>query len=331
VYRKKQTAVKHFGYYALYVMYYPQLVAGPIERPQNLFPQFFTRQPFSSEKLYQGIRLMLWGFFKKLVVADRIGMFADGIFNDPGASNGWSFVLAAVFFTIQIYADFSGYTDIAIGASRCMGIDLMENFRRPYFARNIKAFWQRWHISLTTWFRDYLYIPMGGNRKGTTLRYVFILITFIISGFWHGAAWTFIIWGILHGLYLLFYEQFGQKMQIGKWPAWCITMLAVTIGFVFFRINRLEDLPIFIAKLRHLESFSLSKMISAKGVQFGNLSFIVSIFFISYMFMVERFTFPKLTNLDSKPLIDYCFFVGTLLAIIFFGVFNQSNFIYFQF
>ena len=331
VYRKKQQPVKHFGYYALYVMYYPQLVAGPIERPQNLFPQFSAKHPFSSEKLYQGIRLMAWGFFKKVVVADRIGMFTDGIFNDPAASNGWSFILAAVFFTIQIYADFSGYTDIAIGASKCMGIDLMENFRRPYFARNIKSFWKRWHISLTTWFRDYLYIPMGGNRKGAALHYIFILITFIASGFWHGAAWTFLIWGALHGLFLLAYEILGHKVQIGKWPALFITMFAVTVAFVFFRINSLNDLPIFLAKLRHINGFSFSEMITAKGVQFGNISLLISFASIIYMFVIERFTLPNLINLDGKPYLDFAFFVGTLLAIIFFGLFNQSNFIYFQF
>ncbi|MBI2731361.1 MAG: MBOAT family protein [Sphingobacteriales bacterium] len=168
VYRGKQNAIRHFGYYALYVMFYPQLVAGPIERPYHLFPQFFTVQKFSTEKLYEGLRLMAWGFFKKLVIADRIGEYVDVVFKNPADVNAGNIWLAVFYFSIQIYADFSGYSDIAIGAARCMGIDLMINFNRPYFSLNIREFWTRWHISLSTWFRDYLYIPMGGNRKGST-------------------------------------------------------------------------------------------------------------------------------------------------------------------
>ena len=331
VYKKKQLPIRHLGYYALYVMYYPQLVAGPIERPQNLFPQFLKPVKFSSEKLFQGLRLMMWGLFKKVVIADRIGMFADGIYNDPSAANGWAFLLAAFFFFIQIYADFSGYTDIAIGASRCMGIDLMVNFRRPYFTRNIKEFWQKWHISLSSWFKDYLYIPMGGNRKGQALRYTFIMITFIVSGFWHGAAWTFVIWGALHGLYLWWYEWVGHKMKIGQTLAWFITMIAVAFGFIFFRVNQLADLQIFATKLYNIEPFSLSKLVTANGVQFGKVSFFFSMAFISYMFLIEWFTEPKLFSLDNNVKVDIGFSVITLICIIFFGVFDQNNFIYFQF
>ena len=198
VYRGKQKAITHAGYYALYVMFYPQLVAGPIERPQNLLPQFLKKQPFSSQKLYEGLRLMAWGFFKKLVIADRIGQYADAVFNHPEHAGTLPVWLAVFFFSIQIYADFSGYSDIAIGAARCMGIDLSINFNRPYSSKNIREFWKRWHISLSSWFRDYVYIPLGGNRKGLLRKNINLLLTFILSAIWHGAGWTCIVWGFLH-------------------------------------------------------------------------------------------------------------------------------------
>lgn len=201
VYRGNQKAERHFGIYALYVMFYPQLVAGPIERPQNVLWQFHKTFRYDFENVKAGLMQMAFGLFKKLVIADRLAMLVDDAYGNPGQHNGMTLLAATFFYTIQIYCDFSGYSDVAIGAARVMGFSLMENFRTPYIAQSVSEFWRRWHISLSTWFRDYLYIPLGGNRKGEVRQYMNLLIVFLASGLWHGANWTYIIWGGLNGLY----------------------------------------------------------------------------------------------------------------------------------
>jgi alginate O-acetyltransferase complex protein AlgI len=203
VYLGRQRAEKHLGIYALYVMFYPQLVAGPIERPQNLLHQLREYHEFDADRIFSGLRLMLWGYFKKVVIADRLGAIVDPIYHNPRAWGGAYLWLATCFFAFQIYCDFAGYCDIAIGAARVLGVKLMDNFDRPYAARSIADFWRRWHISLSTWFRDYLYIPLGGNRVPLPRWCVNVMIVFVISGLWHGASWTFVIWGALHGFYLI--------------------------------------------------------------------------------------------------------------------------------
>lgn len=203
VYRGKQKPERHLGIFALYVSFFPQLVAGPIERSTRLLPQFFEKHEFDAARVTSGLRLVLWGFFKKLVIADRLAVYVTAVYSDPAAYNAPTLVLATYFFAFQIYCDFSGYSDIAIGTARVMGYDLMRNFRRPYFAASIAEFWQRWHISLSSWFRDYLYIPLGGNRVAWWRWYVNLFIVFLVSGLWHGANWTFMVWGGLHGMYLV--------------------------------------------------------------------------------------------------------------------------------
>jgi D-alanyl-lipoteichoic acid acyltransferase DltB (MBOAT superfamily) len=203
VYRGNSTAEKHLGIYALYVMFYPQLVAGPIERPQNIIPQLNNHHRFNIQNLTTGISLMIWGFFKKLVIADRLSVYVNIVFENPEQFNSFNLILGAIFFSIQIYCDFSGYSDIALGSARVMGYNLMDNFNFPYFADSIKEFWARWHISLSTWFRDYVYIPMGGNRISKIVTIKNTLVIFLLSGFWHGANWTFIIWGLLNALYII--------------------------------------------------------------------------------------------------------------------------------
>src|SRR4029079_15792055 len=203
VYRGHQNAERHFGIYALYVMFYPQLVAGPIERPGNLLHQFRQRHDFDSGRVASGLSLMLWGFFKKIVIADRLALYVNLVYNDPGQHTGSTFILATIFFAFQIYCDFSAYSDIAIGAAQVMGFKLMTNFRRPYFSSSISEFWTRWHISLSTWFKDYLYVPLGGNRVSRPRLYANLLVTFLVSGLRHGARWTFVVWGALHGAYLI--------------------------------------------------------------------------------------------------------------------------------
>ena len=195
VYRGKIKAERHFGYYASFISFFPQLVAGPIERTENLLPQIKEEHCFDSEKMKYGLKLMAFGFFKKLVIADGVSVYVDRIYNDLGSYQGFSLIAATVFFAIQIYCDFSGYSDIAIGTAELFGIRLMKNFDSPYFSCSIKEFWSRWHISLSSWFRDYVYIPLGGNRCGK-LRHSFnLLVTFLVSGLWHGANWTFLAWG----------------------------------------------------------------------------------------------------------------------------------------
>ena len=203
VYRKKLEPTKDFMAFSAFVCFFPQLVAGPIERATNLLPQFYKKRTFEYHKAVDGMRQILWGLFKKLVIADNCANFANQIFNNSADMNGSTLVLGAIFFTFQIYADFSGYSDIAIGTSRLFGFDLKQNFATPYFSRDIAEFWRRWHISLSTWFRDYLYIPLGGSRGGTWMKVRNTFAIFLVSGFWHGANWTFIIWGALNAIYFL--------------------------------------------------------------------------------------------------------------------------------
>ena len=254
VYRGRQKAEHHFGYLALYVMYYPQLVAGPIERPQNILHQLHTEQHFDYQRVADGLKWMAWGMFKKIVVADRMVLFVNPVYNDPTHHNGPALVFATLAFAIQIYCDFSGYSDIALGSAQVMGVKLMKNFNHPYFARSISEFWRRWHISLSTWFRDYLYIPLGGNRV-TKPRWAFnLFITFLISGLWHGANWTYILWGALHGSYLVLsilteplWKSLSAFLRVDKLPHLKIaistltTFSLVTFAWIFFRAASLRD------------------------------------------------------------------------------------------
>lgn len=203
VYKKKLEPTKDFIAFSAFVCFFPQLVAGPIERATNLLPQFYKKRTFEYHKAVDGMRQILWGLFKKVVIADNCAEFANQIFNNSSDMNGSTLVLGAIFFTFQIYGDFSGYSDIAIGTSRLFGFDLKQNFATPYFSRDIAEFWRRWHISLSTWFRDYLYIPLGGSRGGTWMKVRNTFAIFLVSGFWHGANWTFIIWGALNAIYFL--------------------------------------------------------------------------------------------------------------------------------
>ena len=262
VYRGHQEPERHFGIYSLYVMFYPQLVAGPIERPQNLLHQFREKYDFEYTRVVDGLKLMLWGIFKKLVIADRLAIYVDTVYNNPEQHNGSTLILATIFFAVQIYCDFSGYSDIAIGAARVMGFKLMTNFNRPYFARNISEFWKRWHISLSTWFKDYLYIYLGGNRVSIPRWYFNLFIVFLVSGLWHGANWTYIIWGALNGFYLVFAlvsHKFRNKMNhltgIEKSP-WLNRFLQISITFllscfawIFFRANHVTDAFLIIKKM----------------------------------------------------------------------------------
>jgi len=254
VYRGNQKAERHFGYLALYVLFYPQLVAGPIERPQNILHQLHEEHHFEYQRVTDGLKWMAWGMFKKVVIADRMALFVNPVYDSPAEFQGPTLAFATIAFAIQIYCDFSGYSDIAFGSAQVMGIRLMKNFQHPYFAKSISEFWRRWHISLSTWFRDYVYIPLGGNRAGTRRMAINLLITFLVSGLWHGANWTFVIWGGLHGLYVVlngFIEPFWTRLRnVASAKRLSIVLdtisLLTTFGlicfaWIFFRALNLED------------------------------------------------------------------------------------------
>lgn len=254
VYRRRQPAERHLGIYALYVMFFPQLVAGPIERPQNLLHQFHEKHAFEYERVTDGLRQMAWGLFMKVVIADRLAGYVNHVYGNPLNFAGLSLVVATLFFAFQIYCDFAGYSHMAIGSARVMGFRLMRNFDRPYLSLSIAEFWSRWHISLSTWFRDYVYIPLGGNRAAKPRWYFNLFVTFLLSGLWHGANWTFVIWGGLNGFYLIFSlvtrgarERIARGVGLASRPALHavlsagITFALTCIAWVFFRAMNVTD------------------------------------------------------------------------------------------
>ena len=341
VYRGHQKAERHFGIYALYVMFYPQLVAGPIERPQNLLHQFKEEHKFDSQNLLDGLRLMLWGFFKKLVIADRLAQYVSIVYGTPGEFHYMNLVVATLFFTIQIYCDFSGYSDIAIGAAKTMGFDLMINFRRPYFSTNIQEFWKRWHISLSTWFRDYLYISLGGNRVSVARVYFNVGVVFVVSGIWHGANWTFLIWGALHTVFILTYMFINQFTRF-KLPdsfmsnilSGIFTFFLVAFAWIFFRANNVSDAFLIvkhIATFYHQVPYRMPLIDLINSAEFGRFAIAVGVLMSIFMFLSETRLSVNLSNLNAKPVLDIAFCTLILAMIVMFGVFHNNSFIYFQF
>jgi alginate O-acetyltransferase complex protein AlgI len=254
IYRKDRPAERHFGIFALYVSFFPLLLSGPIERSTRLLPQFYRVIPFDYERITSGLRLMLWGFFQKVVIADRLAVVVNQVYSNPSDYQGIPLLIATIFFTFQIYCDFAGYSDIAIGAARVMGYEVMNNFTRPYFSKSIPEFWRRWHIALSSWFRDYVYITLGGNRRGKTRQCFNLLTVFIISGLWHGANWTYIVWGTLHGFYMLwslclakFRHAAIDVLGLTRYPNVLnvvrvfFTFSLVTFAWIFFRANTVAD------------------------------------------------------------------------------------------
>lgn len=340
VYRGKQPAEKHLGIYSLYVMFYPQLVAGPIERPQNLLHQFKEEKHFDYDAVCNGLQLMLWGFFKKLVIADRLGVLVSHVYNDPTAYAGAPLLFATYCFAYQIYCDFSGYTDIAIGAAQVMGIKLMTNFRTPYAARNPQDFWQRWHISLSTWFRDYLYIPLGGSHKGYFRQYLNIFIVFLLSGLWHGANWTYAIWGLVHGAFLSLYvgmrkifsslnpsgnSAFGALLNAS---AWFMTFNAVCFAWIFFRANSVSD-AIFVST--HLFSAS-SVSIFELGLSRAEIiiAFCAIVFLELVQYVQRRISLRQFISGKSLS-VRWAVYYTAIFVLLMFGKFSSQQFIYFQF
>ncbi|MFC1705285.1 MBOAT family O-acyltransferase [Planctomycetota bacterium] len=342
VYRGDKEPEKHLGRFALYVSFFPQLVAGPIERSRRLLPQFYKEHPFDITRVSNGLRQMLWGFFKKLVIANRLGVYVDAVYDNPADSSGIAILIATYFFAFQIYCDFSGYSDIAIGTARILGYDLMENFRRPYFSTSIREFWSRWHISLSTWFRDYLYIPLGGNRGSTTRWFLNIFLVFLLSGLWHGANSTFLEWGALHGTYFILFIGLSRFLHAVGWPrpfarhprirralAALFTFHLVLFAWIFFRANSVSDAAQLIGRMACAEAsgvgilgpFSARKMAIAVG----------AILFMELVHLCQGET-DIATYVSERPLwIRWATYYALIFAILCLGVFDQSPFIYFQF
>jgi alginate O-acetyltransferase complex protein AlgI len=339
VYRGNQKAERHFGIYSLYVMFYPQLVAGPIERPQNILHQFREKYDFDYERVVDGLKLMLWGFFKKLVIADRLAIYVNTVYNNTQHHNGSTFILASIFFAFQLYCDFSGYSDIAIGSAKVMGFKLMTNFNRPFFARNTSELWKRWHISLTTWFNDYLYFPLGGSRVSIPRWYFNLFFVFLISGLWHGANWTYIIWGALNGFYLVFSivtQEYRNKINrltgIEKIP-WLNHLLQVLTTFILFCFS-----CIFIRANNVTDAFTIIRKIST----FGNSIFIenpsvmiysfLSILILLFVELKQEFYKGKFSFFSNKSwLVRNLSYAILIIIILLIGVFDGGEFIYFQF
>lgn len=347
VYRGNQKAERHFGIYSLYILFYPQLVAGPIERPQNLLHQFREKHEFEYDRVTSGLKLMAWGLFKKVVIADRLAKAVDVVYNNPQEHNSLSLIIATIFFSYQIFCDFSGYSDMAIGAARVMGFKLMKNFDNPYQSKSVHEFWKRWHISLSTWFRDYLYISLGGNRVTIPRWYLNLFIVFLVSGLWHGANWTFVIWGALHGFYMVFAlmtknfrGRINRFLHLDKVPFLSVlsTFVLVAFAWIFFRANTVQSAFYIVEHLFTGIPDVVSNLLNHQPVlDFMGLekrSFFLSFFLIAFLETVHYIQSKRSisTILATKnSSIRWTVYYVALLSILFLGVFENRQFIYFQF
>ena len=332
VYRGKQKAERHFGIYSLYVMFYPQLVAGPIERPQHMIPQFYEVKKFDFSEAISGLQQMLWGLFKKVVVADQLAIYVNSIYNNWEVNTGFTLLFATYCFAFQIYCDFSGYSDIALGSARVMGFRMMTNFNLPYFSKSITEFWRRWHISLSSWLKDYLYISLGGNRNGKWRTYKNLTITMLLGGLWHGASWNFVIWGFLNGLYLSIEKFFGiDKHTPSSFVKKCamafITFNLISFTWIFFRSNSLHQALGIINNIG--EPFQFWNMrIQDTGIFAGmSMALLLLIFF--------EFVIIRKSKSDIFTMRSWAQSIGWIVTlttiIILFGVSEGDQFIYFQF
>ncbi|WP_261381122.1 MBOAT family O-acyltransferase [Mucilaginibacter pallidiroseus] len=324
VYRGNQSAERHLGIYSLYVLFYPQMVAGPIERPQHILHQFYKKINFDNKTFFSGLFLMSIGFFKKVVIADRLGLYVDPVFSDSHHHSGLDLLIGTYFFAFQIYCDFSGYSDIAIGAALTLGIQLMQNFNTPYLSKNIPEFWKRWHISLSTWFRDYVYIPLGGNRKGFYFTCINLLIVFLLSGLWHGADWKYVVWGAIHGIFLIGYQllnKYNVTIKTYRPINLIFTFNLVCLAWIFFRAKSVVDATYILTKI-----FSGSYVYTAASTMLTP-----EIFYCATLILIllggERYLKKHQFAISTKLAVT----AVLIIACYLFGVFNESQFIYFQF
>jgi alginate O-acetyltransferase complex protein AlgI len=353
IYRGHLQPEKHFGRFALYVSFFPQLVAGPIERSTNLLPQFRQNFDFDYERIAGGLKLMAWGLFKKIVIADQLATLVDSVYGAPEHLTGVHYVMATVFFAFQIYCDFSGYSDIAIGAAQVFGYRLMLNFDRPYAARSVAEFWSRWHISLSTWFRDYLYIPLGGNRVAVTRWYLNLAIVFLISGLWHGTSWTYVTWGALHAFFLIFAlatrevrQSLARRLQFGRFPVVqaclqrCVVFALICFAWIFFRADSMSDAMHIVTHLgtgwSHL--FEAGWFRDAREQAGASKHYLfTSIVLVMILEFVQLYQ-SQSTARDWRQmfagqhwLMRWSAYTGLVLAIVNLGAPKAAPFIYFQF
>jgi len=342
VYRGRQTAEYNFLTYATYVMFFPQLVAGPIERPQNLLHQFREVHPFDYDRVTSGLKRMALGFFKKLVVADRLALYVNDVYGSPQSHNGLQLTLATFFFAYQIYCDFSGYSDIAIGTARVLGFRLMENFHTPYHSLSVSEFWRRWHISLSTWFKDYVYVPLGGSRVTKPRWMLNVLLTFGISGLWHGANWTYVLWGLLNGTYLIcgemsrnlrnrFFSLFGlTEATLPRRGIMLVSTFVLTCAaWILFRARTMGDAQYIFSHFFTNWNFSV-----IKTQQFHLKHFPAAIGAILLLEAIQlaRPRFPLPVIVSRMPgVVRWAAYAGFMFIVILFGVFRSGEFIYFQF
>lgn len=355
VYRKKFPAEKNFFQYFLFVMFFPQLVAGPIERAPNLLGQFYERHDFNYRDATDGLKLAAWGMFKKVVIADRLAAYVDYVYDAPERFTGMPLIIATVFFAFQIYCDFSGYSDIAIGTAQMLGFRLMDNFRRPYFSKSIAEFWSRWHISLSTWFRDYVYIPLGGNRMSQPRHQFNIFVTFLISGLWHGANWTFVFWGALNGFYILFSrwtavprEKAARFIGLFRAPNLhkafkVLTTFTLTcIAWVFFRARSFRDALYIIRssmvnlgewwqKLFSWDTEYLKKYLLMDQETSAFLIVIGAIAFMEIVHLIQRHGSIRHMFAQYHWSLRWSLYIVLVLTILMFGKFGERQFIYFVF
>jgi alginate O-acetyltransferase complex protein AlgI len=341
VYRGKLKATNDFVAFASFVSFFPQLVAGPIERASHLLPQFYRKRKFEYKLAVNGMRQIIWGLFKKVVIADNCAEFANLIFNNSADYSGGTLVLGALFFTFQIYGDFSGYSDIAIGSARLLGFDLMQNFAFPYFSRDIAEFWRRWHISLSTWFRDYVYIPLGGSKGGKLMKIRNTFVIFVVSGFWHGANWTFIFWGFLNALYFIpvmlagnnrnnievvsydrFFPFFRDLVKIG------LTFSLTIFAWIFFRADSLTHAFSYISSIFEGGVFELQKFNNFNHAML-TLGLILSFLTVEWLGRRDKFAIEKLP--DKLKLVPKYIMYYTIVIIILWFSGKEQDFIYFQF
>jgi alginate O-acetyltransferase complex protein AlgI len=338
IYRKKLKASRNVVDFFAYVSFFPQLVAGPIERAIHLLPQFAANRSFNYDNIKKGLRWILWGLFKKMAIADNCANVVNEVFGNYESLGGLDLMMGAVFFAFQIYCDFSGYSDIAIGAAALLGFDLMTNFRTPYFSRDIAEFWRRWHISLSTWFRDYVYIPLGGSRgtKSTTIRNVMII--FIVSGFWHGANWTFIVWGALNAMYFLPSVMLGTNRHnldtvsqgkilpsIKEVFQILMTFALTCVAWVFFRAENLHSAVDYIS-LSFTQTF-----LPVKDAAFVTIDWVLIVFFILIEWTIRVDGFSVSISKVKPRMMRWLIYSIIISVILLFGAFEKTDFIYFQF
>lgn len=334
VYYKRIKAERNFLHYVLFVSFFPQLISGPISKAGELLPQIKKRTPFDYSKAVVGLKCLLWGMFMKVVIADRLGVFVDNVWGNLSNSTSFSCILACIFYSFQIYGDFAGYSLMAVGVGKIMGFDLINNFNHPYFAISITDFWRRWHISLSRWLKDYVYIPLGGSRCSKIKNYSNIMTTFLVSGIWHGANWTFILWGVLHGLFqcvekILGFQKYDvSSRKIGRFIRIGYTFIAVTFAWILFRSPDIDTFCAFISNIANFNGMGFDAKFGASNA----LVVLLPLFLLILSGINEEFFNNKYSLFESKNTwIRWGGYISVMAMILLFGMLDSGKFIYANF